>query len=280
MERIITGELLNSFKNQLQADEKSTHTIEKYLRDVRKFCSFAEKNKAITKELVIAYKEYLRENYALSSANSMLAALNSFFMWVGWVDCMVKPFKEQKDSFRSEEKELSFSEYIRLLETAKKQKQIWLYLVMVTLASTGIRISELKYITVNSLCTRRARVFNKGKSRTVVLPSDLCKKLRVYIREKNITSGSIFVTRNGNPIDRSNIHHAMKRLCKKAGVNKNKVFPHNLRHLFAVRHYSENHDLTGLASILGHSNINTTRIYTMETIEAKAEEINALGLVV
>jgi site-specific recombinase XerD len=280
MKHIITKELLVLYEDGLRMEEKSVLTVKKYLRDIRKFCGFAGENTPVTKDLAVAYKEYLGKRYALSSANSMLAALNSFFHWAGWADCEVRYFRVQAETFRSGARDLSHAEYVRLLEAAKKRRQIWLYLVMVTLASTGIRISELPYITVESLSCRRARVSNKGKTRMVVLPTELCARLAAYAGEKGIVQGSIFVTRSGKPIDRSNIYHAMKKLAQEAGDAGTKVFPHNLRHLFAVRHYRKNHDLAGLASILGHSSINTTRIYTMETIEARAGEINALGLVV
>lgn len=280
MKKNITQVMLEEFQTQLKAEEKSTNTITKYLRDVKKFLVFLEENKEITKELVISYKQYLKDCYMLSSANSMLASINSFFKWAGWFDCVVKPFKVQHESFRAADRELSREEYIRLTKVAQEKGQTWLYLIMVTLCSTGIRISELSFITVQSLSTHQARIVNKGKVRKVILPAELCRKLRQYAKKRGITSGSIFVTRNGKPIDRSNVHHAMKKLCKEANVQQGKVFPHNLRHLFAVQHYGENHDLSGLASILGHSNINTTRIYTMVTLEEKEAEINALGLVV
>lgn len=280
MERMITEMMLDRFIFALKEEEKQRNTIDKYYRDVRNFINFVGENKEITKELVIEYKEYLKENYKISSANSMIAALNSFLKWAGWGDCSVKAFKVQSDCFRSTEKELSVSDYEKLLTAAQKKGQTWLYLIMLTLCSTGIRISELPYITVKSLATRQAEVSNKGKRRKVILPIELCVKLRRYAKQKGIKEGSIFVTRNGKNIDRSNIYHAMKKLCKDADVEKAKVYPHNLRHLFAVSHYKQNRDLSGLASILGHSSINTTRIYTMVTIEQKEEEINALGLVI
>lgn len=280
MQSTINRDMLTEFEGQLIADEKSKATIEKYLRDVRKFLAFAGEKKNITKEVVIAYKQYLSEHYELTSANSMLSGLNHFFKYLGWTDCMVRLFKLQSESFRSGERELTYDEYIRLTQEARNRGQIWLYLIIITLCATGIRISELKFITVEALCTRQARVCNKGKTRKVILPLELCRKLRQYATKKGIRSGSIFVTRNGKPIDRSNIHHAMKKLCEEAEVEPTKVFPHNLRHLFGVKHYEKHHDLSGLASILGHSNINTTRIYTMVSLEEKEMEINSLRLVV
>ena len=210
----------------------------------------------------------------------MLAALNHFFCFLERPELVVKPFRLQRSSFRSNERELTRNEYIRLTQAARRRGQDWLYLIMVTLCATGIRVSELRFVTVESLSTRRFAVFNKGKSRQVILPVELCRKLRVFAKERGVTKGSVFVTRSGKPMDRSNIHHAMKKLCAEAGVEPGKVFPHNLRHLFAVEHYEKHRDLCGLASILGHSNVNTTRIYTMVTIARKEEEIEELKLVV
>lgn len=280
MAGIITDTLMENYEAALVEEEKSDNTIDKYMRDIRKLRSFVGENKEITKEMVIQYKLYLKEAYKTTSANSMLAAINAFFRWAGWTECVVKSFKVQAQCFRSENKELNIEEYQRLAEAAQQKGQIWLYLIIITLCSTGIRISELPYITVQSLASRQARVFNKGKMRKVILPLDLCRKLKRYAEQRGIKHGSIFVTRSGKNIDRSNIYHAMKKLCNHANIEKKKVFPHNLRHLFAVQHYEQNHDLSGLAAILGHSNINTTRIYTMVTVERKEEEINALGLVV
>lgn len=280
MGRTINRDMMCRFELLLRENERSGATIEKYLRDVQRFLLFAGIGTEITKETAIAYKQWLKKHYEVSSANSMLAALNCFFRLQGWSDCMVRPYKMQGSRFRSEDRELSREEYLRLTQAAQRKGQTWLYLIMVTLGATGIRVSELLFITVEALATRRASVNNKGKTRQVILPVDLCRKLRAYACERAITQGSVFVTRTGRPIDRSNIHHAMKKLCAEAGVEPGKVFPHNLRHLFAVEHYEKNRDLTGLADILGHTNINTTRIYTMESMERRAEEISALGLVV
>ena len=237
MKRIADNFALTSFRTYLADAERAPATIGKYLRDVKKFYSFSGIGAEITKETTIEYKNWLQERYQISSANSMLASLNHFFRFMGWTELSVKPFKQQQQSFRSSDRELSREEYVRLTQTAQRKGQIWLYLIMVTLCATGIRISELPFITVESLSTRQAIV-------------------------------------------RNNIHHAMKKLCEEAGVKQKKVFPHNLRHLFAVEHYEKHRDLSGLANILGHSNINTTRIYIMVTIERKEEEMDALGLVV
>lgn len=280
MKRVVNQKRLAEFQHHLIANEKSRATVEKYLRDMRTFLAFAGEDREITKELVISYKEYLSRHYELTSANSMLAALNHFFTAFGWDSCKVKVFKIQRQLCRTKEQDLSREEYIRLLETAKKRKQIWLYLIMLTICSTGIRVGELPFITVKSLCTRRASVSLKGKNRIVILPPELCRELRQYAKKKGIQSGSIFVTRNGRPIDRSNILHAMKKLCLEAKVERSKVFPHNLRHLFAVTYYKKERDISHLADILGHSNINTTRIYTLVSIEEQEQQIENLGLVV
>lgn len=280
MEHTIHREMLVEFERQLASAEKSKATIEKYLRDMRTFFAFIGENKEISKELVIAYKQYLSEHYKLTSANSMLAALNHFFTAFGWENCKVKAFKIQRQMCRSKEQDLSHEEYVRLLHVAKNRGQIWLYLIMLTVCATGIRISELPFITVESLCTRRARVSLKGKSRIVILSAELCRELRRYVEKEGVKAGSIFITRNGRPIDRSNILHAMKKLCQEANVAYSKVFPHNLRHLFAVTYYKKERDISHLADILGHSNINTTRIYTLVSIEEQERQIEELGLVV
>lgn len=280
MERIVDQQRLSEFKQQLIENEKSRATVEKYLRDMRTFLAFAGENREITKELVISYKQYLAGHYELTSANSMLAALNQFFKMFGWDSCKVKAFKVQRQLCRTKERDLSREEYVRLLKTAKRRNQVWLYLIMLTICSTGIRISELPFITVNALSTRRARVSLKGKSRIVILSPELCRELRRYAKEKGIRTGSIFVTRSGKSIDRSNILHAMKKLCQEAGVERSKVFPHNLRHLFAVTYYKKERDISHLADILGHSNINTTRIYTLVSIEEQELQIEKLGLIV
>ncbi len=280
MEHIINQKLLEEFREKMQKEERSGATIEKYLRDIRTFVSFTGEEAAVNKEMVIAYKQYLLEKYAPASVNSMLAAVNNFLKENGWYDCVVKAIKIQKEAFRNGKKELNREEYYRLLQAAKRKENSRLYMLMQTICSTGIRVSELAYITVESLYTRRATVSLKGKTRTVILPAQLCRELKIYIKERNIKSGSIFVTRNGNPMNRSNIWQEMKDLCESAGVDREKVFPHNLRHLFACTYYSIEKDITHLADILGHSNINTTRVYTLVSGEEQEKQIGMLGLVV
>ena len=270
--------MLERFGQELKEAEKSRATIDKYLRDAARFIGFVGEGKIVTKDIVIAYKEYLAENYAVTSANSMLAAVNSFLRVIRCEDCAVKFFKVQSTAFRAKERELTREEYIRLVEAAKKKGKKCLSLIMQTICATGIRISELRFITVEALHVRKATVSLKGKTRIVILPVELCMELKRYIREKNITSGSIFVTRTGKPIDRSNILHGMKALCEAAKVLKSKVSPHNLRHLFALTYYKVERDICHLADLLGHSNINTTRIYTMVSCEEQEQQIDCLGL--
>ena len=276
--KINREEMLSCFERELRDNEKSKATIDKYRRDAVRFIEFTGEGSTVTKEAVIAYKQYLAENYAISSANSMLAALNHFLRIIGCEDCVVKFFKLQAAPFRAKERELTREEYSRLVEAAKKKGKKCLSLIMQTICATGIRISELKYITVEALCSRQARVSLKGKTRIVLIPVELCAELKRYIKEKKIQSGSIFVTRTGNPIDRSNILHGMKALCDAAGVLRSKVSPHNLRHLFAITYYKVERDICHLADLLGHSSINTTRIYTMVSCEEQERQIDCLGL--
>lgn len=280
MEYIIKREMLELFKSRLIEDEKSRATLEKYIRDVGTFFRYAGEGTAVTKEMAVHYKQYLAQKYAVASVNSMLAAVNRFFKEMGWLDCVVKAFKMQRAAFRVREKELSKAEYLQLLSVAKKQGNQRLYLLMETICSTGIRVGELQFITVEALAAGHATVSLKGKTRKVILPAALRQKLKNYVKQVKIKRGSIFVTRSGKPMDRSNILHAMKKLCREAKVDSRKVFPHNLRHLFACLYYKMEKDLSHLADILGHSNINTTRIYTMVSGEEQAKQIDRMGLVI
>lgn len=278
MELTADKTIMERFESRLKEEEKSRATIEKYLRDAKAFAAFLG-DAPVTKDAVIRYKSLLSENYAVASANSMLAAVNSFLRFLECADCVVRTFKVQKAVFRSRELELSRNEYVRLVETAKRRGNRRLCLVMQTICATGIRISELPFVTVESLHTRRARVSLKGKTRTVILPMELCRELKRYVKSSGIQSGSVFVTRGGRPMDRSNILHAMKALCQEAGVAAGKVFPHNLRHLFAVTYYNVEKDICHLADLLGHSNVNTTRIYTLISCEMQEQRLDGLGLV-
>ncbi len=275
--KIITNELIQKFKMHLINEEKASATLEKYIRDVVAFMTWLG-SRTIEKVIVVEYKQNLIENYAPASANSMLSSINSFFEYMEWFDCKVKTFKIQKQIFANKDKELSKAEYERLLMAAKRKQNKKLYMLMQTICSTGIRVSELRYISTDAVRKGEAVINCKGKMRVVILPKQLCKILSSYIKEQKISSGSVFVTKNGKPLDRSNIWKLMKDLCESAGVSKNKVFPHNLRHLFARTYYSLEKDVVRLADILGHSSVNTTRIYTMETGEQHRIQIQRLGL--
>jgi len=257
------AERIQSYKAHLLEEERSQLTIEKYLRDVNAFFN-ACGSTPIERELVIAYKTRLAASYAPASVNSMLAALNGFFAFCGYPNFRVKPLKIQRQLFASEGKELSEKEYKKLVMTAKQHGNHRLSLIMQTICSTGIRVSELQYITVEAARNGRAEVNCKGKRRTILLRPELQQLLRRYAKEQGITEGCLFLSRRGNPLDRHKVWAEMKALCQTAGVDAVKVFPHNLRHLFARTFYALKRDLGRLADILGHSNINTTRIYTME----------------
>lgn len=263
--RILTEKKIRDFFFYLKDEEKSENTVQKYLRDVRTFAVYLG-GVAVTKEAVIAYKgKLLSENYAARSINSMLASLNSLFSFLGWTDCKVKAVKLQAQIYCSEEKELTKAEYIRLVNTAKQSGNERLNLILQTICGTGIRVSELKYITVEAVKSGEAVVSLKGKIRSVFIVKELQKKLLRYAAEQNIQSDSIFITRTGKPMSRTNIWREMKGLCEQANVNPQKVFPHNLRHLFARVFYGIERDIAKLADILGHSSINTTRIYIIST---------------
>lgn len=275
--RIITKKLIDTFKTYLLNEEKSSSTLEKYIRDILAFSVWLGTNE-VTKGTVLEYKKYLIDNYAPASVNSILSSLNSFFGFNEWVDCKVKTLKIQRQLFVSSSKELTKTEYKQLLNVALSQNNKRLYMLMQTICATGIRVSELRYITVEAVRSGAATINCKGKMRVVMMTKDLCKQLNAYIKEQKIKSGSVFVSKNGRPLDRSNIWSDMKKLCESAGVSKEKVFPHNLRHLFARTYYSLEKDIVRLADILGHANVNTTRIYTMESGEIHLRQLQKLGL--
>ncbi len=277
---ILTMEQIQSYEKHLLLAERSTGTIAKYMRDIGFFWAFLPAVKELDKEIVIRYKEYLGNQYAVSTANSMLAALNSFFVFLGLPEYRVKPFKQQRCIFRDQEKELSKAEYLRLLETAKNKGNCRLFFIMETLCTTGIRISELQHITVEAVKKGQAWVSCKGKRRNILLPKRLCYDLKNYCQSNHIVTGSIFITKNGRPMNRSNIWTEMKKLCSSAGVDANKVFPHNFRHLFAISFYNLEKDIVKLADLLGHASIQTTRIYVMESSIAHMRQVERLGLVV
>lgn len=273
----ITDNVIKKFKESLIESEKSRATLEKYVRDITAFLTWLG-NRSLCKTKVLEYKEYIKEKYAPASVNSIISSLNSFFDYIEEYGLKVKNIKIQKQIFASDKKELTKDEYKRLLNSAKVKGKDKLYLLIQTICATGIRVSELKYIDIKSVREGRAEVNMKGKLRVIIIPHKLCKKLKKYAEKRKIVSGSIFVTKSGRPLDRTNIWRMMKSLCKIANVDKNKVFPHNLRHLFARTFYSIEKDIVRLADILGHSSVNTTRIYTMETWKICQRQVQELGL--
>ncbi len=275
--RKIKDQLLIKYREHLKGEEKAKATVQKYVRDVGFFRHWLGKE-AVDKEKVILYKTHLTERYAPASVNSAIASLNGFFAFAGWHDFKIKGLKIQKQIFLSQERELTKKEYLKLLMAAKQTGNKRLFILMQTICSTGIRISELPYITAESVRKSMAEIACKGKIRKVFLPGGLCDILEAYIREVHITAGPVFVTKRGKPLDRSNICSDMKKLCAMAGVDTKKVFPHNFRHLFARTHYSKQKDVLRLADILGHANVNTTRIYTMESGEEHRRQIQELDL--
>ncbi len=274
----LSNKEIQEFANYLCREEKSAATQEKYLRDVRVFCVYADDNE-ITKEIVVAWKKRLMDSgYAVRSINSMLASVNSLLDFLGLPNCKVKNIRTQRQTYCAEDKELTKTEYLRLLAASKKNEQ--LNLVIQTICSTGIRVSELRYFTVEAIRYGEVTVDCKNKTRTILVPGKLKNVLLNYVRKHNITTGAIFVTRTGKPLNRSNIWSAMKKLCEIAGVKSSKVFPHNLRKLFARTFYGIEKDIAKLADILGHSSINTTRIYIMSTGTEHRRKIERLGLIV
>lgn len=277
-QRYLEAEQMRMFEIELRQEEKSEATVEKYLRDVGAFCRFV-RNEEVTKAMVMAWKKELAEHgYAVRSVNSMLASVNSFLAFLGWQDCRVKSLRMQRQTYSSEERELTKAEYLRLLAAAQKKEQ--LNLALQTICGTGIRVSELKYFTVEAVRSGQIIVSCKNKTRTILVPGKLKKLLLNYAKQRNIRAGEIFLSQNGKPLDRSIIWRQMKRLCKSAGVKETKVFPHNLRKLFARTFYSIEKDIAKLADILGHSSINTTRIYIMTTGTEHRRKIERLGLVI
>lgn len=267
------------FLTELRQEEKSEATLDKYERDIRKFIRFLD-GQSVTKERVIAYKQDLIRDYAPVSVNSMLTPVNRFLRYLDLYDCIVRTLKIQRAAFRSTDREITREEYVRLVKAAEQSGDVRTSLILQTIAATGIRISELPFITVEALRDGIAHVSLKGKHREVLIPKKLKKKLKDYVSSRKTVSGSVFVTKNGKPIHRSNILRAMKRLCELAHVEAKKVFPHNFRHLFACQFYKATRDIVRLADILGHSNINTTRIYTVVSMEEQGKQINRLGLIV
>lgn len=278
-DRFITKQTMDRFYEYLIEEERSSGTIEKYIRDVRLLQSWLG-SEPVTKENAARWKqELLQSGRAPSTVNSMLAAANTYFRFMGWDELKLKSIRLQRRFFRENERELTKAEYQLLMETAKKRGDERLALLMETICATGIRVSEVPYITADAIKKGRARISMKGKLRTILIPAQLCRKLRKYATKHRIGRGEIFLTKNGTRLERKQIWAQMKALCKYAGIERNKVFPHNLRHLFARCFYRISHDISSLADVLGHSSIETTRIYLISTESEHIKKIAHLGLV-
>lgn len=273
-------EKMDAFVKHLQMEERSKGTIEKYRRDLLAFAVFLG-GRSMNKEVVAAWKESLIERrYKPVTINSMLAAVNAFSQFIGKPEQKVKYLRVQRQMFRSESKELTKAEYERLLQTASHLGRGRLALLMETICATGMRVSEVAYLTVEAASAGQVEISLKGKIRTILLPRKLCRKLLKYAKVRGIVKGQIFLTKNGTPMSRKQIWAEMKTLCSVAGVEKTKVFPHNLRHLFARMFYRISRDVVKLSDVLGHSSIETTRIYLISTGAEHARQLEQLGLVI
>lgn len=276
--RKITEETLAAFARQLGGEERSPATLEKYLREVRQFAAFLG-GREVTRELAAAWREELSARQSPATVNGKLTALDRLLAFLGWEDCRVKHLRVQRQLFRDSARELSREEYARLVETARRLGRGRLSLLMETICATGIRVSEVRYITAEAVREGRTEIALKGKIRTILLPGKLCRKLEKYARQKKITSGELFLTRSGRPMSRKQIWAEMKGVCRAAGVAPSKVFPHNLRHLFARCFYRVSRDVAKLADVLGHSSIETTRIYLISTGAEHARTLDQLRLI-
>ena len=275
----LTEQAFDQFEDYLRHDEREESTIEAYLRSLTRFAEWAD-GRAVTKELAMEWKTVLSESgYRPISVNAMLAAVNKFFTCMGREDCKVKYLKLQRQMFRKSEKDLSKEEYQRLVQAAHEKGDLRMELILETICATGIRVGELKYITVEAVRAGVAEIALKGKIRTILLPHRLCRKLQKYAKQQKIASGKLFLTQDGLPVSRQSIWTRMKALCEAAGVERSKVFPHNLRSLFARSFYGSCHDVVRLADVLGHSSIETTRIYLMSTGKEYLRQLDKLGLV-
>ena len=276
--RSITEEWVTSFGQYLRQEERSAGTIEKYLRDVRAFAAWLGST-PLTKEAAALWKGgLLDQGCTPGTVNSKLAAINKFFSFAGWAEFRVKPLKIQRRLFRDDSRELTRAEYLRLLETARALGRERLALLMETICATGIRVSEVQNITVEAARWGKTEIALKGKIRTILLPGKLCRKLLKYARKRQIASGKIFLTKGGRGMSRGQIWAEMKALCQEAGVAASKVFPHNLRHLFARTFYKAYRDVAKLADVLGHSSLETTRIYLISTSAEHAVMLEGLHL--
>ena len=278
-DRFITKQTIDGFHAFLVEEERSRGTIEKYLHDVGLFKTWL-RSEPVTRENAARWKQdLLQSGRAASTVNSMLAAVNTYFRFMGWDDLKLKSIRLQRRFFRENERELTKDEYQLLMDTARNRGDERLALLMETICATGIRVSEVQYITIEAIKKGRAQISMKGKLRTILVPRQLCRKLRRYAAKNNIQQGEIFLTKNGTRLDRKQIWAQMKALCKYAGIERDKVFPHNLRHLFARCFYRISRDISSLADVLGHSSIETTRIYLISTESEHIKKIAHLGLV-
>ncbi len=277
--RLITAAHIADFAECLAQSERTASTICKYCRDVTKFARWLS-GEEVNREIAVEWKHHLlRQGYNPTTVNSMLIAMNRFFDFMSWRDCRVKALKIQRRLFRQENRNLSKEEYIKLIDTAYQRGKERLALLMETICATGIRVSEVQYITVEAAQQGRTEISLKGKIRTILLPSKLCRKLLKYAKKQKTVSGEIFLTRNGTGLSRKQIWAEMKALCTLAGVTASKVFPHNLRHLFAQTFYRVTHDVAKLADLLGHSSIETTRIYLISTGAEHEKLLSRLHLI-
>ena len=276
--RVLTPTLIKSFQAELIKQEHAAATIEKYMHDIRTFTAWLG-NREVTPETVHEWKKSLTERFSPGTVNGKLAALNAFFTFTGWTDCRARSLKLQRRAFRDDARELTRDEFYRLVNTAQRLDKERLALLLEAIGSTGVRVSEVKYFTVEAARLGRAEIALKGKIRTILLPGKLCRKLLKYARKQKIASGEIFLTRSGKPINRKQIWAEMKALCKQAGVEPEKVFPHNLRHLFAQTFYHQTRDVVKLADVLGHSSLSTTRIYLISTGAEHRKELEKLQLI-
>lgn len=276
----LTADRLTAYRKYLQREERSPATVEKYMRDAEGFALWLG-GRAVSKELAAGWKqELLAQGLTPATVNAKLSALNGLFHFLGWEEFRVKFLKLQRRVFRDVTQELSREEYSRLLDAAHRLGREQLALIIETICATGIRVSEVRYITVEATQTQRTNVSLKGKIRTILLPGKLCRKLAKFAKKQKITSGEIFLTKRGTGVSRCQIWRDMKNLCHAAGVAPSKVFPHNLRHLFATAFYHATHDIVQLADLLGHSSINTTRIYLLTTGAEHARRLELLRLVI
>lgn len=276
---LLNKEMISEFERYLYEQERSRATIDKYVRDLKKLFSYLSEDLELNKDKMIQFKQELTNHYKATSINSILAAVNHFLEFVGAGECRVKQVRIQKKLFCQQERELSKEEYFRLVSAAKRKKNQRICVLMQAICSTGIRVSEHQFITVEALKEGCIRIYNKGKSRIVFLPSELVTVLKRYCWENGIDHGSVFITKSGRPLDRSNVWTMMKALCEDANVDKKKVYPHNLRHLFAFTFYGIEKDLLRLADILGHTSVDTTRIYTVSSGWEHKRILSKLGLI-